>query len=356
MVEFKPKWIALEITSRCNLHCVHCRSSSEKNHQLPQISHEKAINLLDDIASYTKPVVVLTGGEPLMHKNLFEIAQHGTESGLRMCIATNGTLVDDDICKKIQDSGIKMVSLSLDGSNEEIHDDFRQQPGAFRGTMRAMEYFRKYDIKFLVNSSFTKRNQHDIKKVYSLVKTTGATAWYMFLVVPTGRGKELLSELISPEDYDEILDWHYHAEQMEDDILMRPTCAPHYYRIFHHKSKESGTAHSRRDLTFSTGSNKGCVCAQSIAFISSSGDVQPCSYFNKSAGNVFEESFREIWDNSELFKSLRDFHSYRGKCGECEYLKVCGGCRARAEIYYDDYLGEEPYCNYIPLSRVKKES
>ena len=134
-MEFTPKWIAWEITRRCNLHCVHCRSSSEMEVQgHPDFSTEEAFRIIDDIAGYAKPVVVLSGGEPLVRGDVFEIARHGTQGGLRMCLATNGTLVTQETCEDIKSSGIRIVSLSLDGSEEAVHDDFRSQKGAFAGT------------------------------------------------------------------------------------------------------------------------------------------------------------------------------------------------------------------------------
>jgi heme b synthase len=357
-MEFIPKWIAWEITRRCNLKCIHCRSSSEievKGH--PDFSTEEAFRIIDDITSYTKPVVVLSGGEPLVRRDVFEIAKYGTDKGLRMCLATNGTLVTDEICEKIRDSGIKIVSLSLDGSEEAIHDNFRNQEGAFSGTINAARLFKKRGIEFIINSSFTKRNRDEIPKVYKLAKELGATAWYMFMIVPTGRGEELINELISKDDYEEILEWHYQMEKDEKDMLVRPTCAPHYYRIVLQKSKEEGTKFERRTLKFSTGGAKGCIAGQLIALIDVDGNVLPCSYFPKPAGNIKEQSFKDIWGNSVLFKELRDFKKYKGKCGSCEYVTVCGGCRARAYSVYGDYLEEEPFCGYIPTKlkkRVKK--
>ena len=165
-MEFIPKWIAWEITRRCNLHCVHCRSSSEleaKAH--PDFPTKEAFRILDEISSYAKPVIVLSGGEPLLRKDVFEIAQYGTDKGLRMCLATNGTLVTEEICEKIKDSGIRIVSLSLDGSEEVVHDNFRSQKGAFAGTIHAANLFKQYGIEFIINSSFTKRNQEEIPRI-----------------------------------------------------------------------------------------------------------------------------------------------------------------------------------------------
>ncbi len=353
-MEFEPKWLAWEITRRCNLKCVHCRSSSEleaKGH--PDFPFAEAKRVIDDIVSYAKPVVVLSGGEPLLREDVFDIARYGTEQGLRMCLATNGTLVTEAICVKIKAAGIRMVSLSLDGASAAVHDDFRCQPGAFAGTTNAARLFKEHGISFLINSSFTNRNQAEIPKVYQLAKELGATAWYMFMIVPTGRGEGIMEELISPADYEKLLAWHYEMEKEEDALLMRPTCAPHYYRVVLQKAKEEGSQFKRRSLQFSTGGSKGCLAGQLIALIDVDGNVLPCSYFPLPAGNIRQQSFREIWENSKLFKELRDFKSYKGSCGSCEYVNVCGGCRARAYAVTGDYLAEEPFCNYVPPKTKK---
>ena len=356
---FEPKWLAWEITGRCNLNCIHCRSSSTMGSDQGDFTLEEAKSLIDEITSFAKPVVVLSGGEPLLREDVFDIAAYGTEKGLRMALATNGSLVDDEMCRRIKDSGIRIVSLSLDGSTPEIHDDFRKEPGAFEATLRAAEHLKKHEIEFLINSSFTKRNQDDISNVYKLAKKIGAVAWYMFMIVPMGRGEELMAELISKEDYDEILKWHFEMELEEKDMLVRPTCAPHYYRIVQQEAAAKGLDFERRNLKFGTGGAKGCIAAQSIAFIGSKGDVQPCSYFPMSAGNVRKQTFKEIWDNSRIFEDIRNFKDYKGRCGSCEYLGVCGGCRARAFAVSDDYMEEEPFCSHVPKKyarEMEKES
>ncbi len=352
--EFIPKWIAWETTQKCNLKCVHCRCSSDMTSSEGDFTTAEGKKLLREISEFSKPVVVLSGGEPLLRPDIFELAEYGTSLGLRICMATNGALVNDEVCEKMKKADIKMVSLSLDGSTAEIHDDFRQSPGAFQGVVNAAAYFRKHGLKFLINSSFTKRNQSDIANTFKVAKSLGATAWYMFMIVPTGRGEEIMKELITKEDYEEILDWHYQQEKLEEDILMRPTCAPHYYRIVPQKAKAEGVKFERRSLTFSTGGGKGCIAAQTICLIDCFGNVKPCSYFHRTAGNVKTTPFKEIWENSEIFKDLRNFKAYKGKCGECEYINVCGGCRARADAIYGDYMAEEPFCNYVPIRTQKK--
>jgi radical SAM protein with 4Fe4S-binding SPASM domain len=351
-----PKWIAWEITGRCNLHCIHCRSWSDSPGPAGEFTGEEARGLIDQIADYASPVLVLSGGEPLLREDCFDLARYGTARGLRMCLATNGTLVDEGVCDAIRSSGIRMVSLSLDGSTPEIHDDFRQQPGAYDGVIRAASFFRRHEIPFLINSSFTKRNQDDIENVYRAAKELGAKAWYMFMIVPTGRAEGALEELITGEDYEKILRWHYRQEQDEAEMLMRPTCAPHYFRIVQQESKREGKKWKQRSLAFATGVSKGCLAGQHIAFIDRLGHVRPCSYFAEDAGSLREQSFQEIWENSALLADLRDFRKYKGKCGGCEYLRVCGGCRARAAaLEGGDYLAEEPFCSYVPIRTARKD-
>ena len=338
-------WMAVEVTGGCNLDCVHCRCRDFKGLDL---SKENLFRLLDEAAEFAKPVVVLSGGEPLLRDDVFEIARHGADRGLRMALATNGTLMTRAVAGRIEDSGIKIVSLSLDGATRAVHDDFRRAPGAFDAAVRAAHILKDAGIPFIINSSFTKKNQAQIKHTYRLAKTLGAKAWYMFMVVPTGRAEGAADELIDAETYDEILEWHYDAEKDECDMLMRPTCAPHYYRIIAEKNRGSGDPLERRSLSFSPGGAKGCVAAQKICFVDHEGFVYPCSYFHVPAGNFLETPFREIWEDSELFNNLRDYSKYTGDCGICEYRNVCGGCRVRAQAASGDYLAKDPLCRFVP--------
>ena len=170
----------------------------------------------------------------------------------------------------------------------------------------------------------------------------------MFMIVPTGRGEDIMEELVPQEMYDELLEWHYEMEKQEQDILVRPTCAPNYYRLVLEKKKAGDGDFERRSLKFSTGGSKGCLAGQVICLLDVDGNVLPCSYFPLSAGNIREQSFQEIWDTSKLMLDMRDFKAYKGRCGSCEYVNVCGGCRARAYAMEGDYMAEEPFCNYVP--------
>ena len=262
--------------------------------------------------------MVLSGGEPLLRKDIFELADYGTSLGLRMCMATNGALVNDEICEKMKQADIKMVSLSLDGSLPPSTTISASAPAPSTGWCGPRSLSRNGQ-KFLINSSFTKRNQPDIANTFKVAKSLGATAWYMFMIVPTGRGEEIMSELISKEDYEEILDWHYQQEKLEDDILMRPTCAPHYYRIVPQKAKAEGVKFERRSLTFSTGGGKGCIAAQTICLIDCFGNVKPCSYFHRTAGNVKDDP---VPGNLGKFRDLQGSAQFQGVQGQVRRVRV----------------------------------
>ncbi len=342
MMQFELKWLAFEITPRCNLNCVHCRTSASMNLQ-EKLTYKNIINVIDEIATEFKPVIVLTGGEPLLRDDLFDIASYIKSKGMRVGLATNGTLVNGDNVKTIKEH-FDVASLSIDGSSATVHDNFRGVHGAFDSTLKAAALFKKEGLNFIINSSFTKRNQHDIKDTYKLAKKIGASAWYMFMIIPTGRGEEIFNELISKEDYKEILKWHFYLELREKEMFVRPTCAPEYYALCDMEAKSKKMDFKRRSLKFSTGGTKGCIAGQKIAFIGYDGEVKPCSYFLRSAGNILKNGFLDIWYNSKIFNDMRDFKNYNKKCATCRYINVCGGCRARADAYYKDYMAIDPYC------------
>jgi radical SAM protein with 4Fe4S-binding SPASM domain len=341
-MKFEPRWIAWEITQRCNLHCIHCRTKADINKK-DNLTFREALRIIDDISGYAKPTIVLTGGEPLLRKDVFDIAKYGTKKGLKMCLATNGTLVDDKMCEMIKENGIQVVSVSIDGSSKQVHDDFRKQKEAFDGVINAIKRFQKHNIKFLINSAFTKRNIHDVKNVYKLCKELKPIAWYMFTVVPTGRAKNISKELLDGNEIEEALRWHLETELKEKDMIMRPTCAPYYYRLIEEKNFKN-----RKILKFSPGGFKGCVAGQFIAFIDEEENVKPCSYFLRNAGNLKQHSFSSIWEKSKIFRNLRNKKKHKGKCGRCKYLGVCGGCRVKADAVYRDYMQEDPTCTYEP--------
>ncbi|MBW1733963.1 MAG: heme b synthase [Deltaproteobacteria bacterium] len=338
--------VAWELTRRCNLDCVHCRAGSERGPYPGEFDTGKCLEILGEIREVGSPIVILTGGEPLLREDIFELAQRGTELGLRMVMATNGTLLSPETVERMRESGIKRVSISIDGMNEEQHDRFRRVHGAFRGAMKGIEMLKAGGLEFQINTTVTRHNMGDIAKILELAVHLGAVAHHIFLLVPTGRARYLINQEIDAREYERLLHWFYKMRD-KTPLHLKATCAPHYYRILRQEARNKG-----EKVSFETygldAVTRGCLGGTSFCFISNQGVVQPCGYLELECGDLRKATFQSVWVESENFRQLRDFSAYRGKCGRCGYIRFCGGCRARAFEATGDFLAEEPLCLYEP--------
>ena len=341
------RMVAWELTRSCNLACSHCRASAEQGPYPGELLTQEVLRVMDEIASFSKPVIILTGGEPLLRSDIFNLARHGTQRGFRVVMATNGTLFTEEIVKEMKDSGIQRVSISLDGPDAETHDAFRKVQGCFEGSLRGIELLKKGGVEFQINTAITQINLHLVPDMLRLAVHLGAAAHHLFLLVPTGRGKELQDQEISALDYEKTLHWFY-EQRDQVPLQLKATCAPHYTRILRQRAKQEGKKITPKEYGLDA-MTRGCLGGISFCFISHGGQVQPCGYLELNCGNVRKKSFDRIWAQSEIFQNLRDTNGYQGKCGRCEFRKVCGGCRARAYETSGDYMAEEPYCIYEPV-------
>jgi heme b synthase len=327
-----------ELTTACNLKCIHCRACPADKRSPEDLTTRQGRALLDDIASYAKPGIVLSGGEPLVRPDVFDLAKYGTDLGLRMLLATNGTLVTPDVAARVVESGIQRVSVSIDGATTSSHDSFRRIDGAFDMAWRGIENLKAAGAPFQINTTVSKHNVAELPEILDLAVSRGAVALHIFLLVPTGCGKEVADdEMIDPQEYERVLNWFY-DRSTDSGISLKATCAPHYYRIIRQRSRGQRVSDH----------GKGCLAGSAVCFISHKGDVYPCGYLPVSAGNVVQTSFQSIWEEAEVFRALRDEDNLEGKCGRCEFRRVCMGCRARAYACTGSYLAEEPYCVYEP--------
>ncbi|MBW1862173.1 MAG: heme b synthase [Deltaproteobacteria bacterium] len=340
--------VAWEVTRRCNLNCVHCRAASERGPYPGELDTNKCLEILDQIALIGMPIVILTGGEPLLKKDIFELALHGTQLGLRMVMATNGTLITPEISEKIKSSGIKRVSISIDKANAREHDQFRKVPGAFSAALQGIDLLKKAGIEFQINTTVTRDNVHQVHEILDMAIELEAVAHHIFLLVPTGRARDMIDQEIDALEYEKLLHWFYDMGK-KVPIHLKATCAPHYYRILRQEAYKKGEKVDYETYGLEA-VTRGCLGGTSFCFISHDGVLQPCGYLELNCGDLRESSFGSIWQNSEIFKQLRDFSAYKGKCGRCEYLNVCGGCRARAFEETGDFMAEEPLCMYQPKS------
>lgn len=340
-----PRVLAVEITRRCNLRCIHCRAASTEEAPEGRLDISDYRTFFSDVASFSKPVVILTGGEPLLRPDVFEIARSAREAGLRVALSTNGTLLDAGLAAKIKEAGIGACSISLDGAAAGVHDDFRRQPGSFAAAVRGVEVLQSAGLPVQINTSLTLRNAGDLENVFDLVRRLQVRAWHVFMIVPTGRaGAAADRELIDAAGYERILNRIYEWNR-DEDFEIKPTCAPQYYRILRQRAAQDGIPVDAEHFGINA-RTRGCLAGFGFAFLSFSGEVFPCGYYPVAAGRLVERKFSGIWRDSPLFLKLRDLSGYRGACGRCEYLRVCGGCRARALAESGDDLAPEPHCDY----------
>lgn len=342
----KLRLLFWETTTACNLNCVHCRACPEAERSPEDMSTQEGKALLDQIAEFSQAAVVLSGGEPLVRPDILEFAAYGTDKGLRMLLATNGTMLNDRLSEEIRDSGIQRVAVSIDGADAATHDLFRQQAGAFESAWRGIRSLVKAGLPYQLNTSVGKHNLAQIPQILKLAEDSGACALHLFLLVPTGCGKQMPEEeMISAAEYERLLNWLI-DQTKQTKLQLKATCAPHFQRILLQRAESDPSLKSQ-------GIGKGCLAGSSVCFVSHRGEVFPCGYLPVIAGNVRERSLEDIWEEAEVFRVLREPDNLEGKCGRCEYGSVCMGCRARAYGITGNYLAAEPFCAYKPGAKPK---
>jgi len=355
-----PRLVAWETTRACDLACVHCRAVAQRHPDPRQLSTEEAFRLVDDIAGFQEPVIlILTGGDPLKREDIFDVAARATRAGLRVVMSPSGTQVTPQGVAKLKQAGVQRISVSLDGSTADIHDGFRRVPGAFAEATQSLAYAREGGLPFQINTTVTRHNRHDLANMLRLAIESGAVTWDVFMLVPTGRGQVQME--ITPEEYEETLRFVYQASQTAP-VQVKMTCAPHYKRIQvqerRRASREGAAgpgAGAPPRLHPAHGFSRGCMAGFGFCFVSHIGEAGGCGYLPLFAGSVRQTSLVEVYRESPLFKSIRDVNLLQGRCGVCEYRVLCGGCRARALGATGNYLEEEPFCTYQPNPENARE-
>lgn len=343
--------VAWEVTRRCNLFCAHCRASATDVCYENELSTQECFKIIDEIVAVSKPIIILTGGEPLMRPDIYEIGQYAVSKGLKVVMGSNGTLIDDNVAARLKAIPVSRIGVSLDFPTPKLQDDFRGKPGAYEAAVSGIKKARAAGIEIQINSTVTRMNAGYLGDLLALALQVGAVAFHPFLLVPTGRGKGLESVALSPQQYEDTLNWIYDRQvELGDRMFFKPTDAPHYLRIMKQRQKGDQSAAPANHHPSPHAITRGCLAGTGFCFISHQGRVQGCGYLDVTAGNVREQSFSQIWNESPLFRNLRNLAGIKGKCGACEYKRICGGCRARAYEATGDYLEAEPYCIYQPVS------
>lgn len=341
-----PRIIAWEITRSCNLSCAHCRAAAEFGAYAGELSLNEIKSTIDDIVTISNPIIILTGGEPLMRPDIWEIVDYCHEKGAMPVIGTNATMITDEIAAQMAAHKIPRISVSIDFPTAAEHDAFRGEPGCFDQSIEGIKIAKRHGVGVQINTTVTTENADKIEEIHDLAESLGVDAFHIFMLVPTGRGSDLLDKELPPEEYERVLTWAYHR-QKTSPLHFKPTDSPHYYRIIRQLAKAEGKKVTREEYGLDA-MTRGCLGGITFCFVSHVGDIQPCGYFDMQLGNVKVKPFSEIWTESQVFNDLRDYSLLKGKCGACEYKAVCGGCRARALEITGDYLEAEPYCSYEP--------
>ncbi len=352
-----PRLVFWELTTGCNLRCQHCRANATELQHPNDLTYEESLRVIDQLGAYAPLILVLSGGEPLMRRDVFDIARHAQHRGLRTALATNGTMIDAAMARRIQMAGIERVAISLDGTDPATHDNFRGQPGAWAAAVNGLNLLRDLGVPTQINTTVTRHNASQLPHMLRLAGKLGVQAFHLFLLVPVGCGLEIHDDqAVSSEVAEGLLEWFY-DRSLETPMELKATCAPQYYRIA--RQRRAALRAGGRELPPMAGHGmhamtKGCLAGSGVCFLSHLGQVFPCGYLPLEAGDLRRQSFRDVWENSELFAVLRDTGNLEGRCGVCEFQKVCSGCRARAYGATGNYLGEEPTCDWQPAAWVRE--
>ena len=354
--EFVPLIVSWNVTRKCNLKCSHCYINATKEEFRGELTTQEAKQLMNQLSEVSKPLLVLSGGEPMLREDIYELIRYGADKGFRMGLGSNGTLIDGTVAKRLKHSGLKTVSISLDSSIPEKHDQFRGVENSWKKAVKAIKALKRNGILVQVNTTLTQQNHSEIDEIMSLAEQLGVENFHLFFLVPTGRGAKIAD--ISPTMYENMIKTTF-AKSRRHRLNVKPSCAPQFMRI----AKDMGL--DMRQWI------RGCIAGLYYCRIFPNGDITPCPYLPVKLGNIREKTFSEIWFESNVFKDLRDSNKLRGKCGACKYRRLCGGCRARAyglsSDFIDycgdlhepaelngDYLAEDPWCVYEAEDSTKQ--
>ncbi len=336
-------------TNRCNLRCKHCYINAEDIDYSNELTHDEAREFIRDLAAMRAPVLLFSGGEPLLRKDLFELGRYAVDMGLRAVISSNGTLIDDEMAQKIKMAGFQYVGISIDGA-PETHDDFRNKKGAFDEALRGVKACQKIGVKTGVRFTVNKHNQQDLPEIFDILKNEGIPRFCMYHLVYAGRGEQMIEMDTTLDEKRKILELvsqktvELHNQGVEVEILTTDNHADGIYLLNQIRRRQPERSEEIIKLLEMHG---GCSAGTKFANVDPQGNVHPCQFWQDySVGNIREKPFSEIWtSDDELMVKLREKEKHvTGKCGSCNYKSLCAGCRIRARAVYGDIWAEDPAC------------
>jgi radical SAM protein len=348
--DMAPFTIAWEVTRACAYACVHCRADALHQRDPRELSTDEARALIERLAAFgNNPILIFTGGDPMMRPDLFELIAYATERGLRCSLTPTATaLPTKERLEKAREAGIKRVALSLDAPRPEIHDEFRKVKGSWQRTMDTLRRAHDVGLSVQVNTTVAKHNIDILHEMVPFIQEVGAVQWSVFFLVPTGRA--MREQMISAEQHEKVFNWLYDLSQ-NAPFDIKSTAAPMYRRVAIERKRAENTG---KPVTFQSAGfqyadglnrpTKGVNDGNGFLFISHIGEIQPSGFLPVTAGMVRGNDIVDVYRNSQIFKDLRNPDKYKGVCGACQYRDVCGGQRGRAYGITGDYLESDPAC------------
>jgi radical SAM protein len=347
-----PMLVIWEVTQACDLACVHCRASALPDRNPGELTTEQGCRLLDEIRSFGEPLMVFTGGDPLKRPDLYDLIRHAVKIGLRTNVTPSATpLLTREAIDKFKEAGVSRMAISVDGHNAETHDSFRGIPGTFERAMFALRHARDIGLDTQFQTTVTRRNMNHLQEVADIVQEVRSKMWSLFFLIVTGRALEN-DDLTAPE-YEQVFEFMYQLSKTAP-YGIKTTEAMHYRRYVAQRIRAEHGATENENAKGVAWRTAGVSDGKGFVFVSHQGEIYPSGFLPVTGGNVLRDSLTDVYRNSELFRSLRDTELRGGKCGECEYQKICGGSRSRAFAFTGDYLAEDPRCVYQPhLAEVR---
>ena len=349
-----PFTIAWEVTRSCAYACVHCRADAQHQRDPNELNTEEGLRLIDRLADFGSPILIFTGGDPMMRRDLFELIAYATQKGLRCSLTPTATALPTvERLQQAAEAGIRRIALSLDAPSAAVHDNFRQVEGSWERTMHILRNAQQVGISAQVNTTVSRHNVDHLPEMVPFIQEVGAVQWSVFFLVPTGRAQ--VPWMISPEEHERVFNWLYDLSQ-QAPFDIKATAAPMYRRVAIQRKKAEAGAGAQ--VTFQGAGfqyadglhrpKKGVNDGNGFLFISHTGEIMPSGFLPVPAGTVRQQDVVDVYRNHPIFRDLRDPEKLKGRCGMCEYRDVCGGQRGRAYGVTGDYLETDPACAYQP--------
>lgn len=346
--DLSPMLVFYEITRACDLVCLHCRACAQPAADPAELSSELSMRLIDQLTSFPeKPLLVFTGGDPLKRADLFDLIGHARSAGLETAITPSPTpLVTTDAIRRLKEAGIGRMAVSLDGVDAGTHDRVRGVAGSFEMTQRIMDDARALGIPVQVNTTLTPATFEQLEDIAALLETKGIALWSLFLIIPVGRAT---AEMRLDGPRYELAFERLWALSRKHSFMVKTTEGMHYRRFVLQKRKASGGAEPMKMSARGwNGGLPGVNDGRGILFVGHAGLIHPSGFLPLTCGMFPFNNVVDVYQNSPIFRRLRDADSFGGKCGVCEYRHVCGGSRARAYAVTGDPYAAEPDCTYFP--------